>query len=253
MTDPSVPTTSCIEAGGRHMSEPRTPRPLGRLLGSVYVLSVIVCSIASAEQPPPSPEVMEIVQKVQQAYAAHCCFRATFDQLTVNVAMDLKDRFRGTMYVKKPNRIALDVVWPEKQTVVLVGRSYSVYFHTDGNAVRGECPPEIDVEHFFGFFANIGALDRNFSIQFPSRPQDELENLTFLELRDQKSPQSTYRIILGIDMKQHAIRRAVIYDALGNYNRFDLSDTVFLETIPDSRFSAAPSPAELLTSPEKEK
>jgi outer membrane lipoprotein-sorting protein len=197
-------------------------------------------------------DVMDLVRKVQQVYGKHCCFKATFDQLTVNVAMDLKDRFRGTMYVKKPSKIALDVSWPEKQKVALVGRSYCVYFVQDGNAVRGECPPEMNVEHFFSFFTNIGALDRNFSIQIPSRPIDESGKLLLLELTDQKQPQSTYRIILGIDSKDFTIRRAIIYDALGNYNRFDLSNVTFLESLPESLFIAAPSPGDMLSPFENE-
>ena len=55
--------------------------------------------------------------KSRTLYAHHCCFQANFDQLTVNVAMDMKDRFKGVMYVKKPGSIVLDVAAPERQKV----------------------------------------------------------------------------------------------------------------------------------------
>lgn len=221
-----------------------------RYLASLIILAAAVSVATATENAPPQPEVMDVVHKIQQVYGRHCCFKAAFDQLTVNVAMDLKDRFRGTMYVKKPSKIALDVSWPEKQKVVLVGRSYAVYFPQDGNAVRGECPPEINVEHFFSFFTNIGALDRNFSIRFPARTGDESKRLIFLELRDRKTPESTFRIVLGIDTERYTVRRAVIYDALGNYNRFDLSDVAFLESIPESLFKAAPGPGDIISLPQ---
>ncbi len=192
------------------------------------------------------PPVEQVVQRIQQVYAGYCCFKATFDQLTVNVSMDLKDRFKGAMYVKKPGHIALDVDWPEKQKVVIKGRSYVVFFPEEKNAARGEIPPEINVEHFFGFFANIGNLDRNFGIQYPTKALDESENLLFLELTDKKKPTSTYRILLGADRDHYTIRRAIIYDALGNYNRFDLSNITFLNSIPDSQFKVAPGPAEII-------
>ena len=219
---------------------------------SLILITAILGFTNAAHSGSPHPELMDVVRRVQQVYGRHCCFKAAFDQLTVNVAMDLKDRFRGTMYVKKPSKIALDVSWPEKQKVVLVGRSYAVYFPQDGNAVRGECPPEINVEQFFGFFANIGALDRDFSIRFPARAQDELAKLIFLELKNRKAPESTYRIVLGIDSQRYTVRRAVIYDALGNYNRFDLSDVTFVNTIPDSLFVAAPGPGDIISLPQAE-
>lgn len=199
-------------------------------------------SDANAQTEPRS--VDEVVTKVKEVYSRGCCFRATFNQVTVNVAMDLKDFFDGTIYVKKPGLIALDVESPERQKVVLKGRSYAIYFPQDGTAARGEVPPEIDVEHFFGFFANIGDMERNFSIQFPSRIMDKDEKLIFLELADKKNPRSTFRIMLGVDFNLFTIRRAIVYDALGNYNRFDLSNITFLPSIPEERFEVVPGDLE---------
>ena len=152
--------------------------------------------------------------------------------------MDLRDRFEGIMYVKKPSSISLDVEYPELQKVVVQGKSYAIYFPEDGSASQGEVPPEMNVEHFFGFFANIGNLDKNFSVSFPVKSSDAEEKLIFLELKDANNPKNAYRIVLGIDADEFTVRRAIIYDALGNYNRFDLSAIKFLESLPDSRFEA---------------
>ena len=203
---------------------------------TITILSLSLCGVANTEP----PSVAQVVQKVKAVYSQDCCFKATFNQVTVNVAMDLKDRFDGTIYVKKPGLIAMDVKSPERQKVVLRGRSYVIYFPEDRSAARGEVPPEIDVEHFFGFFANIGDMERNFSIQFPNRKMDEDEKLIFLELANKKTPRSTFRIMLGVDLNRYTIRRAIIYDALGNYNRFDLSDITFLSSVPDKVFEAVP-------------
>jgi len=211
---------------------------------AAFLSSIGVVTGLHAQVPEPPP-IDEIVKRVQNVYARQCCFVARFDQLTVNVAMDLKDRFQGNMYVKTPGLIALEVVSPERQQVVIRGRSYSVYFPDDGNAARGEIPPEMNVEHFFGFLANIGDLARNFLISYPNRSSDASERLFFLELTDRKNPQGTYRIVVGIDMDQFIIRRAIIYDALGNYNRFDLSDITFQNSLPDSRFQEAPGTVDI--------
>ncbi len=193
-----------------------------------------------------SPTVEDVVKKVKEVYSRQCCFRANFNQLTVNVSMDLKDRFEGIIQVKRPGMIALDVESPEKQKVVIKGKSYTVYFPQDGTASHGEIPPEMNVEQFFGFFANIGALDRDFSIAFPAKTQDEAEKLIFLELTDRKNSGGTYRIMLGVDQDLFTIRRAIIYDALGNYNRFDLTGITFLNSLPDALFEVGPIPLEKL-------
>jgi outer membrane lipoprotein-sorting protein len=183
------------------------------------------------------PSVSEIVERVKGVYEDTCCFQARFDQLTVNVAMDLKDRFRGTIYVRKPASIALEVSYPEKQKVALKGRSYTVYFPRDGSAVTGEIPPDINIENFFGFFANIRDMDRDFEVSFPSKKQSERENLYFLQLIDTRNRGGAHRVTLGIDRESYVIRRALISDALGNYNRFDLSGTVFRSSLPDTIFT----------------
>lgn len=210
---------------------------------SVSILTLLMVFLSEApvlsgsQQPNPD----EVVKKIQKVYAQRCCFRAHFDQLTVNVSIDMKDKFTGTMYVKKPGMIALDVQSPEKQNVVIQGRSYTVVFPEEGSAASGEIPPEMNVEHFFGFFANIGSMEQNFSIAIPARSQDPVDKLLFLELTDLKNPRSLYNILLGIDVEDFTVRRAIIYDALGNYNRFDLSGITFLDSLPDSMFQMAPS------------
>ncbi len=181
-----------------------------------------------------SPE--QVMKKVQAVYADQCCFRALFDQITVNVAMDIKDTFEGIMYVRKPSYITLDVRVPERQKVVLKGRSYSVQFLEDQTSVTGEIPSELNVENFFSFFTNIGTIDKNFTFKFPQRSKDFDGNLIFLELVSTKAVSGSYKITLGIDSKNFTINRAIIYDALGNYNRFDLTEIKFLPSFPESTF-----------------
>jgi outer membrane lipoprotein-sorting protein len=206
----------------------------------------VICTLAGlgtafGENQLITPE--QVVKKVQEVYSHSCCFRAKFDQITVNQAMDLRDKFEGMMYVRKPGSISLDVEYPELQKVVIKGKSYWIYFPEDGSASHGEIPPEMNVDHFFGFFANIGNLERNFSVAFPAKSSDKEDKMTFLELTDAVNPKSTFRIVLGVDSDTYLVKRAIIYDALGNYNRFDLSAIKFLDSLPDSRFEAiGPTP-----------
>lgn len=181
-------------------------------------------------------DVHNIVRKIQNVYNPSCCFTASFDQLTVNVAMDMRDRFQGRMYVRKPLDIALDVISPERQKVVLKGRNYTVYFYDDGSQVNGEVPPDINIENFFGFFTNIAELDKNFTIELSTRQTEPEDTMIFLELTNTSNSQTGFKIILGVDKKRYTIDRAIIYDALGNYNRFDLFNITFLKSIPDTRF-----------------
>ncbi len=203
------------------------------------ILFTIICSL-TAHGAQISAE--EAVAKIQAVYARQCCFTAHFDQLTVNVAMDLRDKFQGVMYVKKPGLIMLDVMSPEKQKVLIQGRSYTVYFPEDGSASKGEIPPELNLEHFFGFFAEINKLDQNFTISVPNKAVDAAEELLFLELTDKRNKQGTYTIMIGVDWNTFYVRRAIIYDAMGNYNRFDLTSIKFPETIPDSQFDVTNVP-----------
>lgn len=221
----------------------------GALVGTATLVFLVGLVCASGYAESDSPSLEQVLRRVQEVYSKQCCFKASFDQLTVNTAMDLKDRFQGTMFVKKPVSIALDVEAPEKQKVVMQGRSYTVYFQQDGTAVKGEVPSELNVEQFFGFFTNIGNIERNFSVQFPTKSTDREEKLIFLELADKTNSKNTYRILLGVDSERFTIRRAIIYDALGNYNRFDLTNITFLKSIPDSSFHIGDAGDQTVTIP----
>ena len=209
------------------------------IAGPAVFVSIVLASIPSGAGYE-LPSAAQVLSRVKETYSRYCCFQASFSQLTVNVAMDMTDRFEGTLFVKRPGQLALDVHSPEKQKVVVRGRSYSVYFLDEGSSVKGEVPADLNVEHFFNFFANIAGLDRDFEVSFPNKAFSKEEELIFLELRDRKNPTSTYRIVLGIHSTENTIRRAVIYDALGNYNRFDLSEITFMKSIPESRFELSP-------------
>ncbi len=210
-------------------------RFLGRLAaGSV---ALILIAVSSARAMPPAEE---IVDRVKAVYATHCCFKAFFKQITVNTAMNLRERFEGRIFVKKPSSIALEVEYPEKQRVLLEGRKYTVFFPTDGHVVQGECPPGLNIEHFIGFFANVGKIDVNFTVQYPEEALRPQARLIMLELNQKEAAQSAYRVVLGVDMDRFTIRRAIIYDALGNYNRFDLSGITFLDSIPEETFTINP-------------
>lgn len=218
-----------------------------RILGCALVIIFSTCVHAADEYELPTPE--QIIKNVKNVYRDHCCFRAQFDQVTVNVAMDLRDRFLGTLYVRRPNLLALEVDSPERQRVVVRGGSYMVYFPDEGNAARGQVPDDINVESFISFFTDIGNLDKDFSVIYAKRPFDPTEGLFMLELAGIKDKRSTHRIVLGIDETRYTIRRAIVHDALGNYNRFDLSDITFLKSIPESRFATEP-PAKQAPEPE---
>ena len=230
------PPVSSSQETGRGAQLNLVPTHAFRVLVTALLLCLAPANQAGSADQFQLPPIEQVVEKVKGVYATHCCFSALFDQVTVNVAMDLTDRFRGVMYVKKPSLIALEVQWPERQKVVIQGRAYSVHFPDEGSTTSGEIPPEMNVEHFFGFFASIGQMDRNFTVTFPMKSYSLPEKLIFVELADRDKGAGTYRILLGIDFNSYTIRRAVIHDALGNYNRFDLSGIKFSDSLPDSKF-----------------
>jgi outer membrane lipoprotein-sorting protein len=206
-------------------------------MGATLFLTTMVSVAWSGERTPlPAPE--EVLERVKAVYGKQCCFKAAFDQVTVNVAMNMKDRFRGTMYVAKPDRIALEVAYPEKQRVVVKGRSYIVHIPDFGNAARGEIPPDLNVENFFSFFTDINQMDENLDVRFAAKAFSAQDQMMFLQLQETgaSSDSGTHRIILGVDRESYYIRRAIIYDALGNYNRFDLSDITLLSSLPEKTF-----------------
>jgi outer membrane lipoprotein-sorting protein len=228
------------EPRGLHFRPRQAEAGRADLIALIWVVGLLACLMmagaALGQDETQLRPAAEVVKRLKEAYAPHCCFEAKFDQVTVNVSMDLRDKFQGTMYVKRPGMIALDVTFPEKQKIVIRGRSYTVLFPEDGNTVQGEVPPELNVDHFFGFLANIGELDQNFLIDYAGRPMDAVEGLFLMEMKDRKNPTSGYQIVLGIDFERFIVRRAIISDALGNYNRFDLSDIRFVPVLPDAYF-----------------
>lgn len=216
---------------------------LFRLLLPIFAFFCTLWSItfSDAQQAPPASggdpaAAATIVAKLKRAYEGKCCFQGDFDQLTVNVSMDMKDHFTGVMYVKKPNLISMEVETPERQKLVMTGVEYIVFFPADGAVAQGRIPPDMNLEHFFSFLADMSNVDEHFNATVPAPNPERPSELLFLELAQKGKPQSSYRILLGLDPQRFIVRRAVVYDALGNYNRFDLTNLTFPDDIPDSRF-----------------
>jgi len=181
------------------------------------------------------------VQRLEAAYRGASELAATFEQANFNRTLNQSVRARGTLYLKKPGRLRWEYSAPTPQEIVSDGRELWVYT-PELKQVNVAPAPQALAGPAGSFLHGLGQVREHFHVRFlnPAQPADP-DGLVVLDLTP-KSPQPLLaRLILSVDPASGLVRKAVLYDELGNTVtlRFlnvrvnpGLADTLFVFTPP---------------------
>jgi outer membrane lipoprotein carrier protein len=187
------------------------------------------------------PSLDQAVQRLEAAYRGDSELAATFEQANFNRTLNQSVRARGTLYLKKPGRLRWEYSAPTPQEIVSDGRELWVYT-PELKQVNVAPAPQALAGPAGSFLHGLGQVREHFHVRFlnPAQPADP-DGLVVLDLTP-KSPQPLLaRLILSVDPASGLVRKAVLYDELGNTVtlRFlnvrvnpGLADTLFVFTPP---------------------
>lgn len=173
----------------------------------------------------PAGELVAVdVKTVQQRYARHKDFQASFSQQSFQVLMNKEITFTGTVAYKKPDRARMDVTSPQRQIITLKGATVTVTLPDEGTQAIQEVPKEIASRNILAFIAGLGNIDQDYAVK---------EQRDHLVLTPKNG---TGEINIWID-GDNLVKRVALTDAMGNRSDIRLKDYRFDVGLKDELFN----------------
>lgn len=210
---------------------------LRRLFVSLTLAILIPGPAASA-----APALDEAVRDLEATYRQVTDLRATFEQAALNRTLGQTLEARGTLYLKKPGKLRWEYATPTPQEIVSDGTRLWVYT-PELKQVNVTDAPQALAGPAGSFLHGLGQVREHFQARFlnPAQPTD-LDGLVVLDLTPKEPQPLLARLILSVDPKSWLVRKAVLYDAMGNTVTVRFLEVAVNPGLADTLFTFVPPP-----------
>jgi outer membrane lipoprotein carrier protein len=210
-------------------------------MGKVLALGVTLVALAPVARPAAqaTPSPADLAQRIQAHYDTVRDFRAGFTQTYISGALGEKEIDRGTVRIKKPNRMYWKYDAPTKKTWVADGSRIISYDATPGDPSCSITPlPKGDqIPQGVMFLAGRGNLVRDFTGSVPASQADGSWRLDLVP----HTPQDDFTALtIIVNRKTLALESFITTDREGNTSRFDFSALQENAGLSDAEFTFTP-------------
>ena len=180
------------------------------------------------------------MQRLETTYQGLRDLRADFRQTAVNRTMNQTTEAKGTLYLKKPGKLRWEFATPTPQEIVSDGQKLWVYTPAL-KQVNVAAAPQALAGPAGSFLQGLGQLREQFEVRFlnPTQPADG-DGLVVLNLTPKTAQPLLARLVLSVDPRSWLVRKAVLYDELGNEVRLAFLDVAVNPGLPDRLFVFTP-------------
>jgi len=198
---------------------------------------VVVCLSLGVASAVPAQTLEDIVRDLETAYGRMTDLRAEFTQTAFNKSLNQTIPAQGTVYFKKGGKLRWEYTEPTPQEIVSDGKQLWVYTPSLNQVNVGDAPEAL-AGPAGSFLAGLGRLRAEFSVRFlnPAQPTDAEGNWV-LDLEPKQPLPTLARLILSVDAKTWAVRKAVVYDQFENTVTMRLTKVAINSSLPDRLFT----------------
>lgn len=187
------------------------------------------------------PTAESVAAAIEAYYRNTQDFTAHFEQRYTNVALKRTRVSRGTLQVKRPDKIRWAYSSPSEQMFVVNGNQVT---HLDPELERLLIDSNFDREiiaRSVGFLWGEGRLSDHYKSRLGKPGSFELSaDLLVLELVPKRG--ANYRkVVLGV-LPSGQVLSSIIFETAGNTDRFDFSKAAQNQGLKDALFVVAPPP-----------
>ena len=194
--------------------------------------------LAMAGRAPASAQSLDdVVREIEGVYSRMTDLRADFTQTAFNKSLNQTIPARGTVYLKKGGKLRWEYTEPTPQEIVSDGKKLWVYTPTLNQANVADAPEAL-AGPAGSFLAGLGRLRSEFQVRFlnPAQPKDTEGNWA-LDLTPKQPLPTLTRLILSVDPKSWAIRKAVVHDQFENTVTMRFTKMAVNSGLPDRTFT----------------
>ena len=198
---------------------------------------VVVCLSLGVASAVPAQTLEDVVRDLETAYGSMTDLRAEFTQTAFNKSLNQTIPAQGTVYFKKGGKLRWEYTEPTPQEIVSDGKQLWVYTPSLNQVNVGDAPEAL-AGPAGSFLAGLGRLRAEFSVRFlnPAQPTDAEGNWV-LDLEPKQPLPTLARLILSVDAKTWAVRKAVVYDQFENTVTMRLTKVAINSSLPDRLFT----------------
>jgi len=195
-----------------------------------------------APAPAHAQSLDEVVNGVEATYGKITDLRAEFAQIARNKSLGQDIKAEGIVYLKKGGKMRWEYSEPTKQEIVSDGKRLWVYT-PELKQVNVSDAPEALAGPAGSFLQGLGEVREHFQARFlnPAQPSDPEGNVV-LDLTPKQPRPLLSRLILTVDPKSWLVRKAVVYDELGNTVTVRFVELLVNSGLADTLFVFVPPP-----------
>jgi outer membrane lipoprotein-sorting protein len=197
---------------------------------------------ARAQQPPPASQDdgATVLQRASSAYANIRSLKADFVMQYTNPLLRQQTTSRGTLYQRRPDRIALRFTDPAGDVILSDGQFYWIYYPSVDAQQVIRCPTSEGGEQGVDLQAQfVGDPVRRF--RYTLHGQESVGGRSAHVLTLEPRERVEYRALkVWLDTRDSLARRFEITEQNNTVRRFDLSDFEVNVGIPDATFRFTP-------------
>ena len=229
----SPPSTSSSKP-----SKSSASRRRARAVRLLVLVSLPLLPVAAAT----APSLDEAVQRLEATYRGLRDLKADFQQAAFNRTLNQTLEAKGTLYLKKPGRLRWEYTKPTPQQIVSDGAKLWVYT-PELKQVNVTAAPQALAGPAGSFLHGLGQVRAQFEVRFlnPAQPTDS-DGLVVLDLTPKQPQPLLARLVLAVDPKSGLVRKAVIYDELGNTVTVRFLEVAVNPGLADALFVFTPPP-----------
>ena len=173
-----------------------------------------------------------IVSEIQKKYESVKEVEAVCVEETFNKTLDKKFKFKGMLYIKKPDKVRMEIKEPEEQLIVANGSFIWIYIPENNQVVKEKMDENNKSKLAITILTGMAKLDRDFNIY---KDQGSSKNY-IVRLIPKESTGFIKKMNLEINKKKYDIEKVVVEDSLGNWTSYELSEVKINSSISDSKF-----------------
>jgi len=172
------------------------------------------------------------VSEIQKKYENVNDLEAGCIQETFNNTVGKKFRFKGKLYIKKPDKLRMEIEDPEEQLIVTNGSILWIYIPENNQVVKEKLDINNKSKTALMILAGMAKLDRDFKIYKKSDDNKKY----FLGLFPKDSKSSVKKMELEIDKKGYNVEKVIVEDSFDNWTSYELLNVRINKGISDSKF-----------------
>ncbi len=184
-----------------------------------------------------SPELEQVVARIQESYALRRDITANFTQTYVDSLSGTRRVEAGMLWAQSNGKVRWSYESPVKKDFIYDGSTAYFYEPDNAQVTVFERFEDSQLSRVVRFLWGQGDLLSTFDVtpcttDCGVSSEDEL----LLALSPKQSIASIQRVVLAVNVRTARVERSIVYDPLGNFTEYALTDLRFDMAIDDKKF-----------------